>query len=55
MKLSRKASFIVGEQIYVNLNRSVDEISEELIKVMKLDFIWLGVMSRLGTNVSKFQ
>ena len=55
LKISRKASIIMDNSILVDLRRSVDETQQELIKQMKLDFVWLGVMSRLGSDVNEFQ
>jgi hypothetical protein len=54
MKMSRKSSITIGSNIFIDLKKKEEEIEEELIKQMKLDFIWLGVVGRLGTDVDKF-
>ena len=54
MKMSRKSSITMGSNIFIDLKKKEEEIEEELIKQMKLDFIWLGVVGRLGADVDKF-
>lgn len=44
----------MGSNIFIDLKKKEEEIEEELIKQMKLDFIWLGVVGRLGVDVDKF-
>jgi hypothetical protein len=44
----------MGNQILINLKDSNENITRELIRQMKLDFIWLGVLARIGTDVNKF-